>query len=248
MSLINDITAAVGTRSAVGANGQQSTLGTGQQPGGPNAAQQIQGRFGGVFQTTFTGTMATVYERGASGEFDDQTLALAEQAAMHRLRAAQQQAANVQPVAAGSVPAGPEGGIGGDAPVGDAAPGSVMGGGGTAPVGANAAPDAVSVGVSEQRELHAVRVRQSEARLANISQTLARDLPLAAGLVSASSGTWDPATFVPQTKHQAEALAHRLVVDGMEAAARLEIVKTQLDGAVFEVSQGGGAGAQQLAA
>lgn len=255
MSLLNDITAVVGNRSPYGANGQQPTLGTGQQPGGPSAATQVANRFGGVFQSEFSDTMATVYQRGASGEFDDRTLALQEQAALQRLRAAQQAAA---PVGTSGVPGagagsgtepgagttdGAGGGIGGDGP------GAVNGGGATTGAqGSAAAPDAASIAVSEQRELYEVRVRQSEARLKNISASLAADFPLATQLVSASTGTWDPETFLPQTKQQAEALAHRLVIDATEAAARLEIVKTQLDAAKFELSQGGGAAVVKLVA
>lgn len=224
VSLLNDISAVVGTRNAIGGPGQQPTLGTGQEPGGPNAARRVTDRFGTVFSSTFSDTMATVYERGASGEFDDRTLALEEQAALQRLRIAQQAAA-ARP------------GDGGDAP------GSTEGGGATGGPDADpvtTAHPAAEVAVQEQRSLHAVRVRQSEARLSNISVSLQRDFPLAAQLVSASTGSWDPATFVPQTREQAAAFAQRLVIDATEAAARLEIVKTQLDAARFELSQGGG--------
>jgi hypothetical protein len=249
VSLLNDITAAAGYRSTYGSNGQQPTLGTGRQPGGPSAGQQVTTRFGAVFQTEFSDTMANVYQRGASGEFDDRTLALEEQAALNRLRVAQQ-AAGVKPVGSDGVPGsgsgagtgsgGATGGIGGDAP-GGASSGSI-GGGSTGGVGgSDAAPDATTVGVAEQREVYAVRVRQSEARLKNISASLAQDFPLATQLVSASTGTWDPETFQPRTRQEAEALAHRLVIDATEAAARLEIVKTQLDAAKFELSQGAGA-------
>ncbi len=253
MSLLNDITAVVGNRSPYGANGQQPTLGTGQQPGAPSAASQVASRFGTVFQTEFSSTFTDVYQRGASGEFDDRTLALEEQAALQRLRVAQEAA---KPVGTGGVPgtgtgtgtgtgdaAGAGTGIGGDVP------GDVTGGGETGEIrGSNAAPDATSIAVSEQRELYAVRVRQSEARLKNISASLATDFPLATQLVSASTGSWDPDTFVPQTRQQAEALAHRLVIDATEAAARLEIIKTQLSAAKFELSQGAGADVQKLVA
>jgi hypothetical protein len=245
VSLLNDITAVVGNRSPYGANGQQPTLGTGQPSGGPSAAAQVANRFGTVFQSEFSDTMATVYQRGASGEFDDRSLALQEQAALQRLRAAQQAAT---PVSTGGVPGsgnsanpGDGTGIGGDGP------GATSGGGETGGAqGASAAPDANSIAVAEQRELYEVRVRQSEARLKNISASLATDFPLATGLVSASTGTWDPETFQPQTREQAEALAQRLVIDATEAAARLEIVKTQLDAAKFELSQGGGADVAKL--
>src|SRR5690606_37363603 len=72
-----------------------------------------------------------------------------------------------------------------------------------------------------------------------ISASLKRDFPLAAQLQSASTGTWDPATFVPQTREQAAAFAQRLVIDATEAAARLEILKTQLDAARFELARDG---------
>jgi hypothetical protein len=228
VSLLNDITVAVGFRPAIGGSGQQPMPTTGQQPGAPSAARMVTDRFGNVFESTFTDTMATVYSRGIAGEFDDRTLALEEQAALQRLRIAQQ-AAGVTPVGTGGVPGA--GGIGG--PAND---GSVTGGGPTSAAGATAGPDPSSVAIAEQRELYAVRVRQSEARLANISGSLKRDFPLAAGLAPASTGTWDPATFVPQTREQAEAFAHRLVIDATEAAARLEIVKTQLDAAKFELA------------
>ncbi len=241
MPSFNDINAVVGSFRT---SGTQPTLPAGQQPGGPNAAQSIQDRFGGTFSNTFTNTMATVYERGLAGEFDDRTLALEEQAALQRLRIAQQQA-GVKPVGTDGVPG--SGGVSGGGPVeggGDAAPDGV---GGEGPAGgANAAHEATKVVVEQQRELYAVRVRQSEARLANISVSLKQDFPLAEQLVSASTGTWDPATFVPQSEEQAAAFAQRLVIDATEAAARLEIVKTQLDAARFELEQGGGAEVAKL--
>ncbi|MCW2921170.1 MAG: hypothetical protein JWL76_1044 [Thermoleophilia bacterium] len=253
MSLLNDITAVVGNRSPYGANGQQPTLGPGATPGGPSAASQVASRFGTVFQHEFSDTMATVYQRGASGEFDDRSLALQEQAALQRLRVAQQAAT---PVSTGGVPGGADGSTGaGTDPgngIGGERPGGVTGGGDTGGTttgttqGSNAAPDANSIAVAEQRELYEVRVRQSEARLKNISASLVTDFPLATKLVSASTGTWDPETFQPQTREQAEALAQRLVIDATEAAARLEIVKTQLDSAKFELSQGGGADVAKL--
>lgn len=244
MSLLNDITAVVGTRPTIGGAGQQPTLDTGQQPGMPSAAQQVTDRFGNTFNTTFQATMATVFERGVSGEFDDRSLALEEQAALQRLRLAQQAAGVTRPVGTDGVPGGTDGsgtGIGGEAPGGaGAAPdvGEATGGGDTTNV----------VAVAEQRQLYAVRVRQSEARLANISESLKQDFPLAAQLVSASSGTWDPATFEPRSKEEAAAFAQRLVIDATEAAARLEIVKTQLDSAKFELQQGGGADVAKLVA
>ncbi|MCW2923150.1 MAG: hypothetical protein JWM98_554, partial [Thermoleophilia bacterium] len=101
--------------------------------------------------------------------------------------------------------------------------------------------------VAEQRELYGVRVRQSEARLANISASLRADYPAAARLASASTG-WDPETFVPKTKEEAEAFAQRMVIDATESAARLEIVKTQLDSATFEAQTTGSPAATAQAA
>ncbi len=241
MSLLNDITAVVGNRSPYGANGQQPTLGTGSTPGGPSAASQVANRFGGVFGTAFNGTLSTVLERGKSGEFDDRSIALEEQAALNRLRIAQQAAAG-RPVETGGVPTGEQpGGIGGENPV--------TGGGETGSSGgASAAPDASSIAVAETRELYAVKVRASEARLRNVTETLTRDFPLAAKLESASSGRWDPETFVPQTREQAEAFAHRMTIDVAQSAARLEIIMTELDAAKYELTQNGGAAAQQRVA
>ena len=242
MPSLNDIQALV---AASRTSGQQSTLGTGQQPGGTSAAQSVTDRFGGTFSSTFSSTMATVFERGVAGEFDDRTLALEEQAALQRLRLAQQEA-GVKPVGTSGVPGL---GVGGEAgPVTGGGPGGSDAAPDATATGASAGPDPSTVAVAEQRELYAVRVRQSEARLANISVSLKEDFPLAEQLVSASTGTWDPATFVPQTREQAAAFAQRLVIDATEAAARLEIVKTQLDAARFELAQGGGADVQQLVA
>ena len=93
--------------------------------------------------------------------------------------------------------------------------------------------------VAAQRDLYAVRVAQSEARLQNVSTSLAQQFPAAAKLPSASTGQWDPATFTPRSAEEAEALAQRLVVDATEGAARLEIVQTQLDAARLEARQHG---------
>lgn len=229
MSLLNDITTAIGFRSPTAANGQQPLIGTGQPPGGPNAAEQVTSRFSTAFRSSFSTTMATVYERGAAGEFDDRTLALEEQAALQRLRQARLGAITPGPVATGGVPGEPSG-IGGDGP------GTVTGGGGTDMTigGASAAPTA---GVEEERALLGVRVRQGEARLKKISETLPSTYPLAAKLPSATTG-FKPESFVPRSKDEAAAFAQRLVIDVTEAAARLDIVKTELDIARFELEQG----------
>lgn len=218
MSFVSYIGAANAYRAI--ASDQSSTPVIGSQPGAPAAGQQVANHFGSVFHSTFFTSMATVFERGISGEFDDRTIALAEQAAIQRLRIAQQSAGQPAQPGATTTVAGA-----------NAAPSPVVAGGPSA---------ASSAAVAEQRELYELRVRQSEARLANISSSLAQDFPQAASLASASTGTWDPATFVPRTREDVEAFAQRMVIDATEGAARLEIVKTQLDAARFEVSQGRG--------
>lgn len=231
MSFVNDISGALTGRSALG---QSPSLGAPAQPGSANAAQQLNQRFGGVFQTTFSSSMATVYERGAAGEFDDPTLRLQEQAALERLRIARQAAGSQAPGIGGENPNAPTGGA-------NAAP-DVQG---ATPTAGSTTTGSTSA-VAEQREVYALRVRQSEARLKNISSSLAKDFPKAAELQSASTGTWDPATFVPRTRGEVEAFAQRMVIDATESAARLEIVKTQLDSARFELANGGGADVQKL--
>lgn len=241
MSFMNDISGALTARQLT----QQPVLGASTTPDRPSAAQQLKDRFGGVFNSTFSSSMATVFERGAAGEFDDPTLRLQEQAALERLRIAQQAAGQSQ----GTTPK----------------PGDAIGGDRGPSEGANAAPDATASasdagaagivsraaatsGQAEQREIYALRVRQSEARLKNISSSLAKDFPKAAGLASASTGTWDPATFVPRTTDEVESFAQRMVIDATESAARLEIVKTQLDAARFELANGGGPEVAKLVA
>lgn len=234
VSSLHDISVAVGYRAGVG-TGQPPATSTAQPSGAPTAADSLRQRFGGVFLKTFNSTMATVFVRGAAGEFDDASLRLQERAALERLRIAREAAR------AHTAPTAPAVGPGAN----------------TEPTGANAAPRApatstpaatapAEVAVAEERELYALRVRQSEARLANISRTLARDFPKAVQLASASTGTWDPATFVPRSRDEVEAFAHRMVIDATESAARLEIVKTQLDAARFDAARGGGAPAGQL--
>ncbi len=227
MSLLNDIMNVAGFRTAASGSASSTNAPAGQATGSSSAAAStLHQRLGSTFSSTFNRTLSTVYERGTAGDFEDRTLALEEQAALQRLLAAQK-AANSS--------------------------GTVSGGGPV--VGANAAPD-VSVGASssdtilaEQREVYAVRIRQSEARLTKVSASLEQEYPKAAQLVSASTGTWDPATFVPKSEEQAEAFAQRLVIDVTEAAARLEILKNQLDSARLELANGGGADVQaQVAA
>lgn len=249
MSFSNDILGAVGIRPQ--GQGQPTPGATGQQPGAPTAAQSLSQRFGGVFKTTFNSQMATVLERGVQGEFDDPTLRLQEQAALERLRRAQESAG----VQGGGAAATPDP----SRPVGTGAVGDGS--------GANAAPDAPRTGTSgssaaadgaaqlqpasgeptsEMRALYDVRVRQSEARLQNISRSLRAEYPKAAALASASTGTWDPELFVPRTREEAEAFAQRMVIDATEAAARLEIVQTMRDSARFEAAATGSDAARAL--
>jgi hypothetical protein len=219
VSFVNDISGALVRRSVQG--GQPTTSGANTAPA-PSAASQLQARFGSVFQSTFSSSMATVFARGANGEFDDPTIALQEAAATQRLRAAQELA-------------------------------SAGGSGATTTTGASAAPTAtgsdaaqaatMDVSAAAQREVYALREKQSEARLSNISSSLAREFPKGAELTSASTGTWDPATFKPRTRAEVEAFAQRMVIDATEAAARLDIVTNQLDAAKFDAAHGGGAAA-----
>lgn len=253
VSLLNDITGAVGYRP----QGQgQPTPAAGQQPGGPNAAASLANRFQGVFRSTFRTELATQFERGASGEFDDPALRLQEQAALARFREAQQAAASATPHAPSPTIAGAaaapdaQPATPGTSPTGPVAPGAGTGGGtgaanGAATVGGGAAATSAA-GVAEQRELYAIRVRNSEARLANIASKLNSEYPAAAALASASTGTWDPEAFVPKTRAQAEAFAQRMVIDATEAAARLDIVANQRDAARLEASVTGSPAAVAL--
>jgi predicted transcriptional regulator len=227
--LNDDIAAIVAGRSAIGAATAQQQRAPGAQPQPAGSSAALDG-FGSVFTSSLRSTMATVYERGAAGEFDDRTLVLEEQAALQRLRLAQQAAAAARPVGTDGVPVA-DGEPDGANAAPDAQGTPAVDGGGPAP--------AANVAVAEQRELHAVRIRASEARLAKISAELPREYPLAALLETASAGTWDPETFVPQTREQAEAFAQRIVIDVTQSAARLEILKNQLDSARFELAQGG---------
>jgi hypothetical protein len=219
VSFVNDITGAIVSRSVPG--GQPTTSGTSSVPGAPNAAAQLQNRFGSVFQSTFSSSMATVFARGANGDFDDPTIALQEAAATQRLRAAQQAGtSSTSPATTTGASAGPT------------------------TTGSDAAPAAtMDVSAAAQREVFSLREKQSEARLGNISTSLAREFPKAAQLASASTGTWDPATFKPRTRAEVEAFAQRMVIDATEAAARLDVVTTQLDAAKFDAAHGGGAAA-----
>jgi hypothetical protein len=97
------------------------------------------------------------------------------------------------------------------------------------------------------RQLYGVRVKQSEARLQNISRSLRAEYPKAAALEPASTG-WDIETFVPRTREEAEAFAQRMVIDATEAAARLELVQNMRDSARFEAAATGADAAKALVA
>ncbi|MCW2922997.1 MAG: hypothetical protein JWM98_401, partial [Thermoleophilia bacterium] len=192
MSLVDGISGALGNRTTIGGTDQRRTLGTGSTPGSPTAAQGVANRFGTVFQTSFSSNMATVFEKGAHGDFDDPTLALQEQAALARLRAAQASAGTPATPSTGVPGAGTGGergpGAGASAapdagaastttPVATtgstpatAAPGATPPTSGTATTSAgDPAATAASGGsaevVAQQRELYGVRVRQSAAQI-----------------------------------------------------------------------------------
>jgi hypothetical protein len=251
VSSANDILGAIGLRQQPQF---QPTLGTGQQPGGPNAAQSLSSRFNTVFKTTFSSQMATVLERGEHGDFDDPTLRLQEQAALERLRRAQesQQASGTGSTTgtgstgATGANAGPDaaGATGGGANAGPAT--GTNGSTGAADGASQLQPQGTGSYAAEMRDLYNVRVKQSEARLQNISRSLRAEYPKAAQLASASTGTWDPETFVPKTRDEAEAFAQRMVIDATEAAARLEIVQTMRDSARFEAQATGSQSATAL--
>ncbi|MCW2960465.1 MAG: hypothetical protein JWM90_852, partial [Thermoleophilia bacterium] len=223
----------------------------GQQPGASSSAQPLVDRLGSVFESSFKRDFATIFDRGNAGEFDDPELRKAEEAALARFDQYAQVVAAAAPTTTTPTSTAPAVHSG---PMANAAPGrggpgagppDVTGGGGS---GASAAPDpqvtapiaglATGEATAAARDVFGVRVRQSEARLTNMSQSLKADYPKAAQLASASTGTWDPTTFVPRTPQEAEAFAQRMVIDSTEAAARLEIVATQLDEARFEASLG----------
>jgi hypothetical protein len=196
-----------------------------------------------VFATTFNKNLATVFERSAVGEFDDPQLALAQQAALARLRQAQQggAAGTPAPIEDPNAPRGARGG-------------PVVPGGVTIPAdpnasnGANAGPGELDVGggvsgtgtdpAADARELLEVRVRQGEARLGNVSHKLRAEYPQAASLASASTGTWDPATYQPRSREEATAFGQRMVIDTTEAAARLELISAQVELARHDAQQG----------
>ncbi|MCW2972794.1 MAG: hypothetical protein JWN72_1067 [Thermoleophilia bacterium] len=187
-------------------------MNTGQEPGDAtraSSANALTSKLNSLFTNTFQSNLQTVFTRGAAGEFDDAKLTLAEQAAMTKLELARRAPA---PIATDGA---------------DAAPDTEVTGGGA--TGADSA-----AAVSAERDVYQVRVAQSEARLQNISTKLRAEYPEAAALASASTGTWDPAAYRPKTKADVTAFAQRMVIDATEGAARLDIVKNELDAARLE--------------
>lgn len=85
--------------------------------------------------------------------------------------------------------------------------------------------------VDQRRELVDQRLATSVSRLMDVAAKLDEEYPLAEVLAPASTGTWDPATFRPRNEAEAQAFAQRMAIDMTEAAARLDIVKNELDGA-----------------
>ncbi|MCW2949356.1 MAG: hypothetical protein JWN41_369 [Thermoleophilia bacterium] len=178
----------------------------------PAATNPLSTKLDSIFRSTVQRDLQTFFTRGAAGEFDDPALSLAEQAAATRLELLRREAAAGRPVNTASpdsvardLPSTPEG----------AAP--VSGGGPTS--------EAATTGA--ERELSSVRLAQSEARLQIISKKLRAEYPAAATIDSASIR--DPKTFQPRTRAEVKAFAQRMVIDAAEGAARLEIVKNQLD-------------------
>lgn len=262
MSLFDGISGLVNSWNAPGrSTGAASPTTAGQQPGASSSAQPLADRLGSVFESSFKRDFATIFDRGNAGEFDDPELRKAEEAALARFDQYAQVVAAAAPTTTTPTSTAPAVHSG---PMANAAPGrggpgagppDVTGGGGS---GASAAPDpqvtapiaglATGEATAAARDVFGVRVRQSEARLTNMSQSLKADYPKAAQLASASTGTWDPTTFVPRTPQEAEAFAQRMVIDSTEAAARLEIVTTQLHAARFEASTAAPATAASAAA
>ncbi|MBC7461171.1 MAG: hypothetical protein H7287_07400 [Thermoleophilia bacterium] len=189
-----------------------TSVNTGQEPSATthaSSANALTSKLNSLFTNTFQSNLQTVFTRGAAGEFDDAKLTLAEQAAMTKLELARR------------TPAPTTGSVGANA----APSAGVVGGG---PTGESAAT------VAAERDVFQARVAQSEARLQNISTKLRSEYPEAAALASASTGTWDPATYRPKTKAGVTAFAQRMVIGATEGAARLDIVKNELDAARLE--------------
>lgn len=246
MSLNNGIAGSAGSWIAPGrSTGTQGPSATGQTPGAQSNADSLSARFGNVFQSSFQRNLAAVFDRGAAGEFESPELRLKEQAAMANLERLKQElltqgASGATGLGQPAVVVGGGGALAAPRPTPrDAAPVTPVTPGTVATLGK--AADAA-------REVYDVRISQSEARLANISQSLKRDFPKAASLQSASTGTWDPTTFVPRNPAEAEAFGQRMVIDATEAGARLEIVATHLDAARFEAESTGSPAATALVA
>lgn len=170
--------------------------------------------YGNVVESNFRRNLDTIFERGDAGEFDDPAAALREQAALARLRGGTFAATAV-------IPGAGELGV-------------------TVTTSGATGDDAIAA----ERELYAAQAEKSASRLANISGKLRAEYPLAASLASASTGTWDPATFRPKSREQAKAFAQRMAIDTAEAAARLDVLKAQLDGARLDAQSGASPEAQ----
>ena len=56
--------------------------------------------------------------------------------------------------------------------------------------------------VVTDRAVFDVQAERAETRLADVSGKLREEYPLAASFASASTGTWDPATFQPRTREE----------------------------------------------
>jgi hypothetical protein len=208
---------------------------TGQQPG--DASRSVDGvlskSFNDYFKSTFQSDLQTVFSRGAAGEFDDKNLSLAEQLASNKLK-------QLQSIKAPAPRAGSSGGADGGVIAAGASDGSVTGasvsGGsvtGASVTGASVAGggsvDMSTTTAQAERDLFTIRIAQSNARLVNIASKLNAEYPAAASIESASAGTYDPLTYQPKTKVEVVAFAQRMVIDATEGAARLEIVKNELD-------------------
>lgn len=167
------------------------------------------GSYGRVVERDYRRNLDTIFERGDAGEFDDPAAALREQAALARLRG------------------------------GTFAATAVIPGAGTVDVAVTAGGATGAAAIAAERELYAAQAEKSASRLANISGKLRAEYPLAASLDSASTGTWDPATFRPSSRQEAKAFAQRMAIDTAEAAARLDVLKAQVDGARLDLQATG---------
>jgi hypothetical protein len=85
--------------------------------------------------------------------------------------------------------------------------------------------------IDQRRNIVGQRLATSVTRLGEVAAKLDAEYPLADVLQPASTGTWDPATFQPRSEGEARAFAQRMAIDMTEAAARLDVVKNELDAA-----------------